>query len=224
MHTWIVVPAFNEEKKIAEVINSLKKEGYKRIIVVDDGSSDRTYSESKLMGIITLKHAINRGQGAALKTGIDYALEQGAEIIVTFDSDGQHQPEDIKNIIQPIEEGKADIVLGSRFLNKESNVPLVRKIFLKGGALIFRLMYGVRLTDSHNGLRAFSRKAAQTIKLTQDKMEHASEIIEEIGRRKLKYLEVPVTIRYTAYSLEKGQRTSNAFKIILKMILRGLVR
>jgi len=224
MYTWIVIPAFNEEKKIAEVIDSLRKEGYTRIIVVDDGSEDLTYSKAKSPGVTTLKHAINRGQGAALKTGIEYALEQGAEIIVTFDSDGQHSAEDIKRLIQPIEEGKADMVLGSRFLNKESNVPVVRKIFLKGGALIFRLMYGVRLTDSHNGLRAFSRKAAQTIRLTQDKMEHASEIIEEIGRRKLKYLEVPVTIKYTSYSLEKGQKTSNAFKIIFKMILKGLVR
>lgn len=224
MNNWIVIPAFNEENKIVEVINSLKKEGYSKIIIVDDGSKDNTLKNAKSTSVEVLHHIINRGQGAALKTGIDYALDQGADIIVTFDSDGQHQPEDIPRMIKPIQEGKADIVLGSRFLDKNSNVPFFRKIFLKGGALLFKIFYGVRLTDSHNGLRALSRKAAQTIKITQDRMEHASEIIEQIGKHHLKYVEVPVTIKYTDYSLQKGQRTSNAFKIFFKMILNKLVK
>jgi len=224
MNTWIVIPAFNEEKKIWEVISSLRNKGYNNLVVIDDGSSDNTAIMASSEGAVTLKHIINRGQGAALRTGIEYALEQGAEAIVTFDSDGQHQPEDIPFLLAPISEGKVDVTLGSRFLHHRSNTPLFRKVFLKGGALIFNTMYGVNLTDSHNGLRAFSRKAAQNINITQDRMEHASQIIEEIGKKRLRYLEVPVTVHYTNYSLEHGQRTTAAFKILFKMVLNKLVK
>jgi glycosyltransferase involved in cell wall biosynthesis len=224
MEPWIVIPAYNEEKKIEEVVTGLKKAGYLRIVVVDDGSKDGTGQKAYFASAIVLKHIANRGQGAALRTGIEYALENEAEIIVTFDSDGQHQPEDIAPLILPLQEGKAEVALGSRFLNFHSNTPLVRKIFLKGGAGIFRAIYGVRLTDSHNGLRAFSKKAAQAINITQDRMEHASEIIEEISKKRLKYVEVPVTIKYTSYSLQHGQKTSNAFKILLKMFVNKLMR
>ena len=224
MDIFVVIAAFNEEKKIVEVVENLVKRGYSQIIVVDDGSADLTYQKASLTPAIVLRHIINRGQGAALKTGIDYALEQGAEVIVTFDADGQHQAEDIVRLIRPIAEKKAEVVLGSRFLRNSSNTPWIRKMFLKGGALIFRVMYGVKLTDSHNGLRALSRKAALKINITQDGMEHASEIVEEIGRKKLRYREVPVTIRYTEYSLKHGQRTSNAFRILFKMILNKLIK
>ena len=224
MQTWIVIPAYNEENKIVEVVEELKKAGYSQIVIVDDGSEDHTYQKALSTGVTVLKHIINRGQGAALKTGLDYALEKGAQIIVTFDADGQHSPQDLASLIKPLQEGKADIVLGSRFLNKKSNTPFIRKIFLKGGALIFRIFYGVKVSDSHNGLRALSRKAAQKIKITQDGMEHASQIIEEIAKNKLKYLEIPVIIRYTDYSLKHGQKTSNAFKILLKMIIHKLTK
>ncbi len=226
---FIVIPAYNEESKIGTVIEALQRQGYSKIIVVDDGSRDNTTEKAREKHIIVLRHLINRGQGAALKTGIDYALEQGASFIVTFDSDGQHHPEDIPRLLEPLQRGEAEVALGSRFLNENShpqnsNTPLVRKIFLKGGALVFRTMYGVKLTDSHNGLRALSRKAAQSINITQDKMEHASEIVEEVSRHKLKYKEVPVTITYTEYSLQHGQRTSNAFRILFKMLFNKIVK
>ncbi|MBT3297514.1 glycosyltransferase family 2 protein [archaeon] len=224
MKIYIVIAAFNEEKKISSVIKNLQEEGYNHIIVVDDGSKDKTYDQANSTGAIVLKHVINRGQGAALKTGIDYSVDQGAEILVTFDADGQHDAKQIKKLINPLIEEKAEVVLGSRFLDDSSNTPPLRKFFLKTGAFIFRIMYGVKLTDSHNGFRALSRKAAQEINLSQDKMEHASEIVEEIGKHKLKYLEVPVTITYTDYSLQHGQRTSNAFKIFFKMILKAFLK
>ena len=208
MDIWIVIPAYNEEKRIVEVIEGLKKTGYLNIVVIDDCSKDHTFQKANLTGVIVLKHVLNLGQGAAIKTGIEYALEKGAEIIITFDSDGQHQVEDLPSLIYPLEEKEVDVVLGSRFLHKKSNTPFIRKLFLKGGALIFRLMYGIKLTDSHNGLRALSRKAAKKIQITQNRMEHASEIVEEISKQKLRYLEVPVTIKYSKASLEKGQKTS----------------
>jgi len=224
MDTWVVIAAFNEEKKISEVIQSLQKIGYKSIVVVDDGSKDKTYQIAESNKVDVLRHIINRGQGAALKTGIDYALGKGADIIVTFDADGQHDAREIERLVLPIKECKVDVTLGSRFIDRRSNPPFVRKVILKGGAVIFRIMYGVRLTDSHNGFRALSAKAAQRIDLTQDGMEHASEIVEEISKKRLRYCEVPVTIRYTSYSLQHGQKSSNAFRILFKMILNKLMK
>jgi polyprenyl-phospho-N-acetylgalactosaminyl synthase len=222
MKTYIVIPAYNEEGKIGEVIQGLIKQRYANIVVVDDGSTDRTAMASSKATV--LRHAINRGQGAALKTGIDYALSVGADIIVTFDADGQHHPEDIPALIAPIMKRKADIALGSRFIRKGSNPPLLRKLALKGGALVFRLLYGARLSDSHNGLRALSRRAASVIRITCDDMTHASEIIEEIKLNKLKYVEVPVKITYTEYSLKKGQSTLNGARILFKMVFKKLFR
>ncbi len=219
MKVWIVVPAFNEETKIVQVIEDLKANGYNNVVVVDDGSVDRTYEAAKKTGVTVIKHIVNRGQGAALKTGIDYALLQNAEVIVTFDSDGQHLSSDIKILLRNLKEKKKDIILGSRFINDYSDVPLFRKIFLKCGALLLRMMYDIRLTDSHNGLRALTRYAAQKIEIKSNRMEHASEIIEQIKKKNLKYAEVPVTIKYTEYSLRHGQSTLNAFHIFFKMVI-----
>jgi len=222
MKIFVVIPAYNEQKTIGMVIKDLKSHGYKNIIVVDDGSKDKTADIIKKENVVLLQHIVNRGQGAALKTGIDCALRYGADIIITFDADGQHQASDLVNLIKPVKEGKVDIALGSRFLKKNKNVPLIRKLFLKGGAFVLYMMYGVKLTDSHNGLRAVSKKAAQKIEITTDGMEHASEIIDEIKRKKLRYKEIPVNIKYTEYSKKHGQSSLNAFKIFFKMIIKKL--
>lgn len=222
---FVVIPAYNEEKVIKSVISDLKKEDYKNIIVVDDGSKDKTSEIAKKEKVTTIRHIINRGQGAALRTGIDYALSKGADIIFTFDADGQHQAKDIKRLIKPILDKKYDVALGSRFIGKGmSNVPFFRRFILKLGALVLRIMYGAKLTDSHNGFRALSRKAAEKIKITSNGMEHASEIIEEIMRNKLRYIEIPVTIKYTEYSKLKGQSSLNAFKILFKMLIKRFIR
>ena len=218
----IVIPAYNEEKSIGKVVKELKQNNYRDIVVVDDGSEDKTYEAAKREKVTVLRHILNRGQGAALKTGIDYALRKGAEIIVTYDADGQHSVKDIKNMIALIRNKKADITLGSRFLKKNKNTPFIRKLFLKGGAFIIFLMYGIKLTDSHNGLRAMSRKAAESIEIKANGMEHASEILEQVKKKRLKYEEVPVTIQYTDYSIKGGQRTLNSFRILFKMIFRWL--
>jgi len=223
MNIFVVIPAYNEQKTIGMVLRDLKSYGYNNIIVVDDGSKDKTAEIVKREKVILLQHIINRGQGAALKTGIDCALKEGADIIITFDADGQHQAFDLKNLIKPLVEGKVDITLGSRFLKRNRNTPSIRKLFLKAGALILYIMYGVKLTDSHNGLRAMSRKAAESIDITSNGMEHASEIIDEIKRKRLKYIEIPVNIRYTSYSKIHGQSSLNAFRIFFKMIIKKLI-
>ncbi len=225
MGVYIVIPAYNEAGMIGTVIGDLKKAKYHNIVVVDDNSKDNTYKIAKKQKVHALRHVINRGQGAALRTGIEYALEQGADIIVTFDADGQHQTKDIEKMIKPVKEGKVDVTLGSRFLKQNQNVSLIRRSYLKVGALVIFLMYGIKLTDSHNGLRAFSRKAAQKIKIQGDRMEHASEIPEKIHKYKLKFREIPVDIKYTDYSIKHGQQfKTSAFKIFFKMIINKLLR
>jgi len=223
MKEFIVIPAYNEEKTIRKVIKDLKEHDYENIVVVDDNSRDNTSKITSDEGATVLKHMINRGQGAALKTGINYALKQDADIIVTFDADGQHKAEDIERLIKPVEEGKVDICLGSRFLDKKSNVPFLKKVVLKCGIYVIRLMYGIKLTDVHNGLRAMSNEAAKKIEIKSNRMEHASEIIEEIKKKRLRYKEVPVNIRYTEYSKQKGQSSWNALRIFVKMLLKKLI-
>jgi len=222
MKVWIVIAAYNEQHSIGQVTKELVEAGYKKVIVVDDGSSDRTSAIAKKHTKHVVRHAINRGQGAALKTGIEYALEHDADIIVTFDADGQHRVQDIPAMIAPIKENKVDITLGSRFLKGGSNVPFIRKMLLKGGAWIIGLLYGIKLSDSHNGFRALSERAAEKIEITMDRMEHASEILSEIKKKKLKYMEVPVVIKYTQYSMEHGQSSWNALKILYKTIIHKL--
>jgi len=217
---FVVIAAFNEEKQIAGVIKGLKKEGYENIVVVDDGSKDGTFNALKKSKVFALQHFINRGQGAALKTGIDFSLKQGAEYIVTFDADGQHRASDIERLLKPLLNKECDVVLGSRFLKKDSNTPFIRKIILKLGALVIRVMYGIKLSDSHNGFRVMSRNAAQKIEITSDRMEHASQIVEEIHKKKIKYKELPVTITYSEYSKKKGQSSWNSVKIGLRMLFR----
>lgn len=214
----IVIAAYNEAKVITSVITSLKKERYNKIIIVDDCSKDSTSAVAKKAGAIVLRHPINRGQGAALRTGISYALEQGAQQIVTFDADGQHRATDIQKLLKALE--KYDIALGSRFLQKKSKIPFTKRVLLKGAVLLTWILSGIKLTDTHNGLRAMNRNAAEQIEITMDGFEHASEILHEIARKKISYTEVPVYIDYTDYSREKGQSIYNSVRILLRMILR----
>jgi len=210
---YFVIPAYNEAACVADVVRRVKAQ-YPNVIVVDDGSTDQTSQAAAGAGAVVLRHIINRGQGAALKTGIDFALWSGAEVLVTFDSDGQHQLEDIPGLIAPVCEGRCDVALGSRFLHPETRVPGMRRLTLKLGVVFTRLVSQIKITDTHNGLRALSRKAAEQIQIHQDRMAHASEILDEIGRLKLRFVEVPTRIVYTEYSQRKGQRSSAAFRIV----------
>lgn len=224
MKTFIVIAAYNEGESIIKVISDLRKHGHNNIVVVDDGSKDNTYDVIKKQDVYALKHVINRGQGAALRTGIDFAIKEGADIIVTFDADGQHLAEDIKSVIKPVESKEVDVVLGSRFLDKRTKVPFMKKMTLKAGILFTLIFSGIKLTDTHNGFRAFSRKAAQEIKIMQDRMEHASEIIDEIARKKISFKEVPVKIVYSEYAKAKGQSIFNSIRIAFKFLFGKLVR
>jgi glycosyltransferase involved in cell wall biosynthesis len=220
---YVVVPAFREAGCIKSVVWEVTRQ-YPNVIVVDDGSPDDTAALARRGGAVVLQHPLNRGQGAALQTGIEYALRRGAEYIVTFDSDGQHRVEDIAELVRPIHEGRWDISLGSRFLGAAENISPTRQLLLLGGVWFTRLVSGVKITDTHNGLRAFSRRAAEKIEITLDRMAHASELIDQIRDCGLPYGEVPVRIRYTEYSRAKGQRSSGLFKILLHYLMGRLTQ
>ncbi|MBN1502542.1 glycosyltransferase family 2 protein [Candidatus Woesearchaeota archaeon] len=221
---YIVIPAYNEEKTIGKVLNSLKKAGYKNVVVVDDGSQDKTPVIVRKLNVPLLRHIINRGQGAALKTGIEYALLKEADIIVTFDADGQFLVKEIRKVVEPITNKDAEAVLGSRFLGEARNIPFSKKIVLSIGKIVVRILYGIKVTDSQIGFRAFSRKAAETIDIKSNRMEHAGEIMGEIVRNSLRYKEVPVTIIYTSYSKKRGQSWKDSLKLGIKMLLRRMMR
>ena len=221
-----VIPAYNEAKTIAPVVGEVKGK-VNQVIVVDDGSTDQTGHLAQAAGAEVITHFLNRGKGEELKTGINFALNSGADLIVTFDADGQHDAQDISRITEPLLLGQVDVVLGSRFLNlqpktynlKPNNIPWFRVLVLKTATFFTRLYTGLKITDTHNGLRAFSRLAVQKIEIKHDGMAHASEIIEQIKKHQLKFKEVPVNINYTAYSLEKGQKLTNSFRIIWDLII-----
>lgn len=220
---FIVVPAYNECEMLPGVIRALRRD-YANVVVVDDGSSDGSFEVARRAGAIVLRHIVNRGQGAALQTGIEFSLERGAEIVVTFDADGQHDARDVARLVQPIADGEVDATLGSRFLEAASKVPTGRRMLLGLGILFTWLTSGVRLSDTHNGLRAFSRRAAGELEISMDRMAHASELIEKLHRSGLRYREVPVQIRYTGYSLAKGQRASGALGIALEYLMGRIAR
>ena len=220
---FIVVPAYNEASVVHDVVRDLRSE-YPNVVVVDDGSRDATAAEARRAGATVLRHMMNRGQGAALQTGIDYAVQRGAQIVVTFDADGQHRVEDVDHLIDALEKSGADIAVGSRFLDQRSNVPALRRLTLRVAALFMRITSGVALTDAHNGLRAMRRSAAEKIHLTIDGMAHASEIIDQIYRLRLRVTEVPVVIHYSEYSLGKGQSGMAAFRIAFDYLMKRLFR
>jgi polyprenyl-phospho-N-acetylgalactosaminyl synthase len=216
-----VLAAYNEAQVISEVVTALCREGV-QVVVVDDGSRDGTAREARRVGARVLRHPINRGQGAALQTGIEYALSIGAEVVVTFDADGQHDPADLHHLVTPVVSGECDIALGSRFLDDRSRIAPTRRMVLKLGVLFTRLISRVRVSDTHNGLRAFSRRAARDLTISMDGMAHASEIIDQIRVHGWRFREVPVSVRYTPYSVAKGQRSSNAVRIAHEMLAEKL--
>jgi len=216
----ILMTAFNEEKVIESVLSGLLKHGYKNIVLVDDGSNDETSKVAGKFNIYLLRHIINRGKGASLQTGTEFIMNKDFEVIVHFDADGQHNPEDIENLVKPIMEENFDVVFGSRFLGTTENIPFLRKIILKLGIFISNLLYGVHLTDVHNGLRAFKRDVFKKIILTEDRFAYASELLQKVVENRFKFKEVPVKIVYTKYSVSKGQKNLNALNIFFHMLKR----
>ena len=221
--TFIIIPAYNENNIIGRVVEELLPLGC-TIVVVDDGSSEslKTQFEGNKQ-IFYVRHKVNLGQGAALQTGIDFALKQGASWFITFDADGQHSAKDIPAVLAPLFMEQADIVLASRFLTRGShNAPFIKKMILKAGRWINYIFTGLYLSDAHNGLRAMNRVAAHSIRITENRMAHATEIVAQIKKQHLRYREVGAAVLYTPYSRNKGQSSINSLKIFFDLVLQKL--
>lgn len=221
---FVVIPCYNESPEVlCGVVESLLGCGYE-VVVVDDGSERAASAAVSGLAVHSLRHAVNLGQGAALQTGMEYCRRLGADVVVHFDADGQHDVADIPRLLEALASG-ADVALGSRFLpGSESNMPRGRRLLLRLARLVNGVLTGLWLTDAHNGLRAFRGQALTCIDLHENRMAHATEILEQIRRGGLRVQEVPVTVRYTDYSRGKGQRWSGAVTILLDLLLGRLMR
>ncbi len=217
---FIVIPCYNEEKVIKKVIKDIKNEGWKNIILVDDGSTDNTLQKAKEEKVFVLRHVINRGKGAAVKTGLEFAKTKDADIVVTIDGDGQNNPKEIKKMVKKIEEG-FDVVMGTRFKKKKNKIPTFNKLANKFANVLIFLVYGIMVSDSQSGFRAYSKKALKLLDLKMDRYEFDSEVIREIARNKLKYTEIPIDVFYTEYSKSKKQKQNlvNGIKTMVRIIL-----
>lgn len=219
----VVVPMHNESRVIVGVLTDLQR-CFRHVVCVDDGSTDGSEVLAADAGATVVRHSVNLGQGAALQTGIDFALMRpDARFIVTFDSDGQHRVEDALSLVEVARTGSYDLVLGSRFLRDATEVPAARRLLLKGATLFTRWMTGLQLTDAHNGLRAIRREAAAALNLRLPGMAHASELLAWASRCKLSVTEVPVRIQYTAYSRSKGQPGINALNVMYDLLVNRLL-
>lgn len=218
--TCVVVAAFNESRVLSGVLADLTRLPH-AVVVVDDGSDDGTDRCAAEYPVVVLRHIVNLGQGAALQTGIEYALGiPGIRFIVTFDADGQHTVDDIARLLAPLRASTHDVVLGSRFLERAvaAGIRPSRVMLLRAAAWFTRLTTGLRLTDTHSGLRALTAEAAAALRIRQNRMAHASEMLAQIAALKLRCCEVPIRVRYTPYSMRKGQSTLNGINIIWDIV------
>jgi glycosyltransferase involved in cell wall biosynthesis len=219
-HAWVVIPLFNEAEVISAVITDVCA-SFVHVVCVDDGSSDNSAELAEQAGARVLRHPINLGQGAALQTGFDYVMtHDDATHVVTFDADGQHRVSDALEMVELGRDKRISAVFGSRFLDKRTKPGLKKRIVLKVAVLATRLFTGLRLTDAHNGLRVLSRETISKIRLEQNGMSHASEIVHQIAKARLACREYPVEVLYTQYSKRKGQSLWNSVNILIDLIVR----
>jgi glycosyltransferase involved in cell wall biosynthesis len=216
--TCCVIPMYNEQEVIAEVIHGLKAV-FQNILCVDDGSTDESVSKAREAGATVICHAVNIGQGAAIATGFIWIqTKTNFSRIVTFDADGQHLPEDAMRLVEELASKELDVVFASRFLDNQSQVPILKRLILRGVANATKALTDVELSDAHNGLRALTVDASRKIQLTQNGMAHATQFVSLVLQGGLKYSELPVTILYTPYSRSKGQSVLNSVNIVFDLI------
>ncbi len=212
-YTYVVIPAKDESARIGHVLHGLTTLDFLNVVVVDDGSTDNTADIAREFGAHVISHPINMGPGAATQTGITYALEKGAEYIVTIDADTQHFPDDINPLLEAIIQHNAEVVIGSRFL-KVNDIPLTRVFYNKIANVICYMATGIYLTDSQSGMKAFTAEFASSSKLYHNGFEFCIEIIRNIRKHKVRYVEIPIKVQYTEETLQKGQNLWVGFQML----------
>lgn len=222
---YIIIPAYNEGPAVGGVIRKVQKR-YKNIVCVNDGSRDNTGQEIAKTKAILIEHPVNMGQGAALQTGVEYALQDNnAKYFVTFDADGQHSLDDVEKMLKYIRKHPVDVVLGSRFLGKTTNMSRLKRLILAAAVRFSNMTTGLKLTDAHNGLRVFNRGFAEKLNITMPDMAHASEIVQRIADEKVRYHELPVSITYSDYSITKSHNPNlNAVNILFDTLLQKVTK
>jgi glycosyltransferase involved in cell wall biosynthesis len=217
---WLVVPLYNESQVIEDVVRGARAT-FPNIVCVDDGSSDGSAAAAAAGGAAVVRHPVNLGQGAALQTGFEFALtDPGMRWVVTFDADGQHQVQDVVDMLDKARREDLDVVFGSRFLDDRTQAGAVKKLVLRAAVAYTNLTTSTKLTDAHNGLRVISRDVVSRVNITQNRMAHASELVAQIGALDVRYGESPVHVLYTDYSRSKGQSLWNAVNILVELMLR----
>jgi glycosyltransferase involved in cell wall biosynthesis len=218
--TWVIIPMYNEGSVVEEVVRGVR-ETFPNVVCIDDGSADESVAAARRGGAVVVQHPINMGQGAALQTGFDYALSDPLTTeVVTFDADGQHQVADARDMVAKLRDESLDVVIGSRFLDERTEVARLRRAILKTAAVYTRWTSGMALTDAHNGLRVIDRSLLERLRLRQNRMAHASELIDQIGRARVRWAEHPTHVIYSEYSKAKGQSLLNSVNILFELIFR----
>ena len=217
---WIVIPLYNEASVVAEVVRGLSTR-FAHIVCVDDGSTDGSAEVAVRAGAQIVRHPVNLGQGAALQTGIEFAVSQPSmQYLVTFDADGQHRVVDAVAMVELARSNDLAIVFGSRFLDDRTRPGALKRLVLKTAVWVTNKTTGLTLTDAHNGLRVVRRDAASVVRLQQDRMAHATEIVMQLGDTGLRWQEFPVELLYTDYSKAKGQSLLNSVNILVDLVVR----
>ena len=210
----ILIPVYNEQKMISEVVLKLKKH-FSNIVVVNDGSTDSTLEILSQLEVVALNHFLNLGQGAAISTGINYIKNlKNSLAVITFDADGQHSVNDAVNFANEIVKCDEGIIFGSRFLEHKMNIPPLKRFALKAVTYFTNKLTNMNLTDSHNGLKAYKTDALKDINVTIDGFAFESEIINIVSRNNISYKEMPTNTIYTSYSKNKGQKLRNGLIIL----------
>ncbi len=215
--TFIILPAKNEAPRIGPVLQELKTLGFENIVVVDDGSSDRTKEIASSLQCTVLQHRINLGAGAATQTGVAYALSQNASTIVTMDADGQHSPKDIYKLVDALNAHQVDLVIGSRFKMASNEIPLTRLFYNRIGNIVSFLITGIWVSDSQSGMKAFTASFAEKVAIQFDGYEFCIELIRHARHHKASIREIPIEVTYTKETLRKGQSFISGLKMLAKL-------
>ena len=219
----VVVPAYNEATVIGEVVKSAREVFLKSkkaydidIVVVNDGSKDETANEAKKGGAIVINHILNSGAGSATLTGLAYARQHNYDIAATMDADGQHAPDDVLEGIKSIDQGDADLLIGSRLIDSRG-MSKIKVLGNKGLSLFTYLLFGINVTDSQSGLRIFSKQAIDGLQWKSTGYEFCSEMIWRAKKARMSVSEYPIKAIYTDYSRAKGQNNWNAINIVKRL-------
>jgi len=215
----IVIPSYNEADRILKVVTDIQRKGYRKIVVVDDGSTDNSMEGIKDLNVIILQHLVNRGAGAATETGLKYCRTiLDAETVVMIDADTQHNVDDIRKLVEAHENQNADITIGNRFLENKKNIPAKRWFYNQIANIVTSIFAGKRVYDSQSGFKVFNKKALQKIIIEQDRFEHCSEILIKGLENNLKIIEVPIKVYYTPETIAKGQHFLNGVRTFVHLL------